>query len=253
MERRHALLVECDPGQTLGGSCTRDVENMAAQLIANGLMLKHNIHLLTTRVDRPRLSILQDIPRDDSANLFNVFDTIMERRPEFVLVLITGHGYSIADTSGDETDSRDEAIAVSARMVTDDEIYSRIVCRLDCRAILLADTCHSGTMFDLPWTWNGQWIHSTRRQDAIISSAIFAVSFSACHDSQLSMCDIGDKTGFGGSLTIAILNLDGLLNDLIANCESQSGRNWVAIRARIQERLALLGQTVILSATQKIE
>ena len=71
-----------------------------------------------------------------------------------VVVFFSGHGTSVRDVSGDEADGKDEAFSPSdssrsrgvAGLVLDDEIAAAFS-RLSGRQILLiADSCHSGTV-----------------------------------------------------------------------------------------------------------
>lgn len=238
---KFAILVECDPGNTLGGSCLRDVDNMASYLINKCHFLPSNIHLLTTAQYKPKtIGVSQHISKD----LFKVFDSLNNQKIDFLVVLLSGHGFSISDRNGDEVDGCDEAINVGFQIV-DDDLYNNIVLKLKCNALLLADTCHSGTMFDLPYNYNEQlntFSKNTKRND-IISPLI--VSLSACSDQQLSMCDVGDYTGFGGSLTTAILNIDGVLENAI------NLNNFKVLHNQIQSRLSMLNQKLILSSSKQ--
>jgi hypothetical protein len=64
----------------------------------------------------------------------------------------TGHGISVKDRNGDEADGLDEAILFDKkRWVTDDELgdYLKRYKKVQ-RLVLLADCCHSGTLWDIP-------------------------------------------------------------------------------------------------------
>lgn len=242
--RTYALLVECDSGHTLGGSCERDVINMSAELVQQGIA-PTNIWTLFTSTNHPSHV---GVNNAHSSQIFAIARNIMQRSPSLFVVLITGHGYSIADTGacGDEIDGMDEAIVVGSGpgsgFITDDQIYEQIVTQLQCPAILFADTCHSGTMFDLPLMFNGfGWSRATRRADAVMAPIM---SLSACADSQLSMCDIGSRTGFGGSLTVALLNVPDAFVRLLER------RDIIGAYRAICAQVNALGQTCILSATE---
>jgi hypothetical protein len=61
----------------------------------------------------------------------------------------SSHGTYVTDNDGDEADGRDEALYLRGRhsLVTDDEIYSRLkLLRADSLAVLICDSCFSGTM-----------------------------------------------------------------------------------------------------------
>lgn len=71
---------------------------------------------------------------------------------EYLVVYYTGHGGSIDDTNGDESDGKDEALVFDDNFVVDDTLAevlanagkpdSSVVC-------LFNDCCHSGSIYDL--------------------------------------------------------------------------------------------------------
>lgn len=242
----YAILLECDPNNTLGGSCQRDIENMASHLISKCNYNSENIYLLTSSSYKTKIN---GINQRSSTELFSVFDTINRQNPNLIIIELSGHGFSVKDTSGDEIDGRDEAINVGNKRILDDDIYKNIILKLQCDALLFCDTCYSGTMFDLPYIFNStnnQWSYSTNRDDKFDGDNTI-ISFSACSDRQLSMCDIGDYTGFGGSLTTAILNINEIMEDLV------EFNNIFHCYNKIKKRIMMLNQTVILSSTKKID
>lgn len=248
-ENKYAILIECDPGNTLGGSCWRDVKNMAIHLIDRCTFIPKNIFILTTNTPNNKNMIqgekYQGINyKNARTDIFKTYEDILKCDAEQIVILASGHGFSVRDNNNDEPDGKDEAINVG-RQIADDEFYSGIVnkCASNCNLVLLSDTCHSGTMFDLNLVYDPNkkdWIKSTKRfTDNNQKQNI--ISLSACSDSQLSMCDIGDVTGFGGSLTTAVLNLPNVLEDMINH------QKIIEAYEKVQNSLKLLGQTVILS------
>jgi Caspase domain len=234
---KFAILLECDPGNTLGGSCLHDVSNMAHALIQKCQFDPKDIYILATAVCQNKID---HINYDISKNFFKVSDQIYQLNPNFLLILISGHGFSVTDTDGDEVDHMDDAINVGYQ-ITDDNIYDCIVKKFNCQLMLFGDTCHSGTLFDLPYFWDEtQWQLDTNRRDDLNCQGI---SISACSDNELSMCDIGDETGFGGSLTTALLNIEDILEDLV------NFRNILSSYEKIKSRLKLLNQDVVLESS----
>jgi hypothetical protein len=97
-------------------------------------------------------------------------------------------------------------------------------------------------MFDLPYVWNGsKFVIDTRRNDVINK---FAISLSACADSQLSMCDVGDKTGFGGSLTTGVLNMDKCLENLINGIINKNKKIIIDEYNKVDGYLKMLNQNI---------
>jgi Caspase domain len=207
-----AILMECDPGNTLGGSCVRDIHNMAEFLIEQNITT--NIHVLLTDMSKAKLDNVQ---YSDSKNVFGLLDKIDLTSGDKLIVLISGHGYTARDRNGDEIDGKDEYINVGFQ-IKDDDLYERIILKNNVKGvdiILMSDTCHSGTMFDLPYEYDiyrKKTKKITKRNDKLYVNAI---SVAACTDSQLSMCDIGSNAGYGGSLTVGLLEYPRVLSDLI--------------------------------------
>jgi Caspase domain len=207
-----AVLVECDPGNTLGGSCVRDVHNMAEFLFEHSIT--NDIHVLLTDLSKSKLSCAK---YSSSKNIFKILDEITLKSGDKLIVLVSGHGYSVRDKTGDEIDGRDEYINVGFQ-VKDDDLYERIIMKNNIKGvdiILMSDTCHSGTMFDLPYSYDVYHKKTnkiTKRNDRL---QVNAIAVSACADSQLSMCDIGSNAGFGGSLTVGLLEYPSVMIDLI--------------------------------------
>jgi len=230
----YAILIEADPSNTLGGSCRRDIRNMATALCQRCGFKPENISI---GLNKPTVG-------NDNHRYFNSLYMVQEisfilnKKPKLLVVFISGHGYSVKDTDGDEIDGKDEAINVG-RLVKDDEIYNLLVRNQDIDMVLIADTCHSGTMFDLPLVYNGKWSNNTRRRDKLKCKAL---ALGGCSDSQLSMCDIGEKVGYGGSLTIALLECANALEDVL-NFRVDKAYNLM------KTRLLMLRQTLVVSSS----
>jgi hypothetical protein len=81
----------------------------------------------------------------------------------------SGHGTNVRDRSGDESDGKDEAIVpldyATAGVITDDH-WRSYMARLPqtCRVFCLFDSCHSGTMADLPNAYRYVQTPATRKR-----------------------------------------------------------------------------------------
>jgi hypothetical protein len=233
-----AILLECDPGNTLGGSCIRDVHNMANFLLDN--KISKNIHVLLTDLSKATLKTVQ---YSHSKDIFKLLDKIILNKGDKMIVLVSGHGFSTRDTDGDEIDGMDEYINVGFQ-IKDDDLYREIVIRYNTEGInivLMSDTCHSGTMFDLPYSYDvvKQTFQKISKRSDILR--VNAISIAACTDSQLSMCDIGSNVGYGGSLTVGLLEYPEILLELL----EMRYHNII----KIFDRLKKLNQQGILSIT----
>lgn len=71
----------------------------------------------------------------------------------------SGHGSTQKDMDGDEVDGQDETILPvdysSAGVITDDELHTMLLQGLPqgCRFTAIFDSCHSGSILDLPYTY----------------------------------------------------------------------------------------------------
>lgn len=235
MPRKLGFLLECDPGTTLGGSCLRDVKNMEQHLKTRCGF--DTIHTFTTggKYGQPANKFI-DALKQFATSCDNADDNL-------IVVLVSGHGFQTPDRNGDETDGMDEMINIGSRTIIDDELNA-VVLQFKCKAILLSDTCHSGTMFDLPFvtTDNGKMFIDKFRNTKTTMGNI--ISLSACSDQQLSMCDIGDLAGFGGSLTVSILEPN-VLEDVVSFDTSRILKGYASIKNRVRK----LNQQCVLSTT----
>lgn len=214
----YAILIECDPNNSLGGSCYRDLYNIANYLTKESINCK-KIFLLTNKYTNktkyPKIckySIITNI----KTQLNNIISEIPNNSK--LLIYITGHGYQKYDKNKDEKDLLDEYIKVNNSVILDDDLRN-IINKLDnsIEIIGIVDTCHSGSMFDLDYTfYNNNWILNNKNKKKLF---INAFSLSACKDNELENCDIGN-IGYGGALTIHLIDnnlLEKLLNPNINN------------------------------------
>jgi hypothetical protein len=123
---------------------------------------------------------------------------------ECVWIFYSGHGSQEKDIGGDEKDGQDEAISPSDRKehgkITDD-LLSSILSQFNpaTQVICVFDSCHSGTMADLPYesTVDGRNINISK--DIVCASNIICLS--ACLDNQVASERVG-----GGILSTAVMS-----------------------------------------------
>lgn len=117
----------------------------------------------------------------------------------------SGHGSQVRDTTGDEDDGYDETfISYDGGAITDDVIHA-LLARVPAttRVVVVFDSCHSGTMADLKYTYVAGTKTATESQKARAMSA-HVVQISGCRDDQLSSDAFIDRQ-FTGALTSALL------------------------------------------------
>mmetsp|Transcript_18680 Transcript_18680/g.60391 ORF Transcript_18680/g.60391 Transcript_18680/m.60391 type:complete len:351 (-) Transcript_18680:118-1170(-) len=83
----------------------------------------------------------------------------------------SGHGGSVADDDGDEADGADETLVPvdyqENGQIRDDDLFARLVANVPAgvKLTVLIDACHSGTVLDLPYSFNATDDALTRVQD----------------------------------------------------------------------------------------
>ena len=148
---------------------------------------------------------------DDSSNMptkTRILKELGNLSADFVFIQYSGHGTSIADTTKDEKDGKDECIVPSdcstSGIISDDELKKALV-GLKGTGIAVFDCCHSGTILDLPF----ETINTANT--ATTSGGIYC--FSGCLDSQLASETFADVPGLPqGAMTDAFISALRTLN-----------------------------------------
>jgi metacaspase-1 len=127
----------------------------------------------------------------------------------------SGHGSYIRDRNNDEKDRRDEVLCPidyeEEGFIDDDELFLRVVKRLnsDVQLIVLCDSCFSGTIFDLPYTYDkkGKMKVDHKLSQTMLARLPQIVLISGSKDNQTSADGAvlsGSSTG-SGAMTAAFL------------------------------------------------
>ena len=184
---KKAVLIGCNyqrtPSARLYG-CINDVVNTSQILISKYGYLSNNVSVLRddsndAKVWPTRANILASLQ-----NLVNQSGQCSE-----IWFQYSGHGSQVRDTNGDEADRMDEVIVPMdygrAGFVSDDEIFN-IVKNSKCRTMLIFDSCHSGSVCDLQWSYqymnNGFTRSSLSRK--VITGNSNVICLSGCKDAQ---------------------------------------------------------------------
>lgn len=129
--------------------CIYDAHRIRNMVIRNLGFSEEDVYLLTDEYeDRvTKQSILDTIENLKSLQL---------RTEDELLLYYSGHGNSVMDTNGDEKYGKDSVILPSDYIengyISDDDIHIWLQ-DTSCKTLLLFDSCHSGTIGDLPWTF----------------------------------------------------------------------------------------------------
>ena len=105
--------------------------------------------------------MLSDSPKvEKSASFFNITKELKEcnelDEDDFLFIFMSGHGSTIMDINGDESDDKDELFLPQdweINKITDD-LMKTILKDLKCRTFIMFDCCNSGTMCDLKYTYD---------------------------------------------------------------------------------------------------
>lgn len=98
------------------------------------------------------------------ANIMNAYKRIVQQSQpgDSVFLHFSGHGAQILDKSGDEDDGFDETLIPvdfqTSGHIVDDTLCDEIVKKMPKGVLVTAlmDCCHSGTVLDLPYYFNGE-------------------------------------------------------------------------------------------------
>jgi hypothetical protein len=120
-----------------------------------------------------------------------------------ILFVISSHGY---------VHGSHEFIKFKGSTIMDTEIRDCFYSNMDdsCLSLCLIDTCHSGSMMDLPYRFDGK-THSVFQDDYPIKPN--SICISACSEQETAGEDISSFGGWGGKLVCQFL--DFYSNDLL--------------------------------------
>lgn len=231
-----AILIECDNQNSLGKACQRDVVNVSKRLVRSKTTV-WSIYILTNTASYFS-KLLSEINIGDSAPIKSIYSR--ENRMDFEQILqkaktdnggvikniyihISGHGYSGSDITQNEIDRRSEYIVTPTQTLSDYTMYNILVKILDknTKIRISADCCHSGTFSNFQYQYNNanaNFVNSVRNPKPYFENAW---SLSSCLDSQVSMNDIGEYSGFGGSLTVQMLDTPDVFDKFMSNEKSE--------------------------------
>ncbi|WRT66801.1 uncharacterized protein IL334_003764 [Kwoniella shivajii] len=155
---RKALLIGINYFGTSGqlNGCINDVHNVQKFICERFGYRPADIVMLTDDAIDPRTSPTRD-------NIIRGMQWLVEgaQRDDALFFHYSGHGTQSEDTDGDEGDDDDEAICPldyqSAGLLIDDDSKHDLLVRplpAGCRLTAIFDSCHSGTVMDLPYVYS---------------------------------------------------------------------------------------------------
>lgn len=186
---KKALLIGIDytsiPSIALNG-CVYDIININRMLVDAYDYGSANITVLRDDINNPAT-----LPT--KANIMNNLISLASQSAnlEEVWIHYSGHGSQIPDKNKDEISGYDSILVPldyqSKGFIVDDDLLN-IVKTFACKTILMFDSCHSGSVCDLPWSFQyvspTNWIKTKNNSATINNPNIFM--FSGCKDDQTS-------------------------------------------------------------------
>ena len=177
------------PEIKLNGCCT-DAYNIKEMLLNRFGFMNDNITILTD--DNTNIT--------KESNMENVETTLKNlankslKEAKFIFIFYSGHGTQTPDEIGKdfEIDGKDECWVLSDYKTngyfTDDKLNNFFLNKLgtNVNVVIISDSCHSGSMADLSWTYNSsnKKIINTKTKVDNLKPNIWQIS--GCMDSQYS-------------------------------------------------------------------
>ena len=127
------------------------------------------------------------------SNILKALNTLIaeSKNCSEIWIHYSGHGARIIDRNRDEISGYDSVIVpldfMTAGFIVDDDLYA-IIKNSKCKTIILMDSCNSGTVIDLPWsfTYRNPSGYSVSLNNKYTISNPEIYMFSGCKDNQTS-------------------------------------------------------------------
>ena len=158
--------------------CINDVDNIKEFVVKNFHFPTDSQHMKTLVDNDP-----SNMPT--RANIINACKWLVDgaKKGDSLFFHYSGHGGSQRDDSEDEVDGKDETICpvdyATAGVIVDDDLHALLVASLPegCRLTAIMDCCHSGSVFDLPFSYKPDGnleVHEVDNRKAAMEAAISA-------------------------------------------------------------------------------
>lgn len=190
-------------------SATRDAKNIVQ--LTNSFIERDNMFVIILgkrefNIDLQKDNLLFVNNKNDLIYAFNHIKSVINEKnnADNILITLSSHGYNFrGDKTHTENDGCTEYIMVGGDRFNDDDISNLFLRGYNKKINIytIIDTCHSGTMLDLPFNIIDGKV--TRENNNIFDQQIYCIS--ACADNQTSAEDISNL-GFGGGLISAFID-----------------------------------------------
>jgi len=165
-----------------------DAVNMRTMLLNHFGFAAANVKLMT---DDARVTPDASL-RPTAANIVRELQSLTRdlRAGDLAVFHFSGHGLRVTDVSRDEADGRDEAIVTSdARAIVDDALRPLVdaAASTGVRLRFFFDSCHSGSVLDLPYVLNGAGSVVRDGKTSLAPAGADVIMISGSRDTQYSM------------------------------------------------------------------
>lgn len=214
-KHKFALLLGGDCNKNLGDACNRDLIAVWAEILNPVYNIKQSDVWITTQVT-PNIKktfksakIREMTPSNFEETLAEILSVVLSKPSNekiFIYLHYSGHGYQIPNTLKYKKGNRDEAILVGpTTLATGADIRDNFLSQFKSNVHIFSlwDACHSGSIADLPFKWDGSsWEECTINENKRKKIEAKIVSISACDDNQVDAQITGNIIGYGGALTV---------------------------------------------------
>lgn len=220
-DHKFALLLGGDCNKNLGDACNRDLIAMWAEILDPVYGIKSsNVWVTTQLTAKIKKTFKNSKVREMTpsnfektlAELLLAVLSIPKNEKVFIYLHYSGHGYQIPNKLKFKKGNRDEAILVGpTTLATGADIRDNFFAHFgsNVQIFSLWDACHSGSIADLPFKWDGRsWENCTINENKRKKIEAKIVSISACDDNQVDAQITGNIIGYGGALTIFFYETD---------------------------------------------
>jgi hypothetical protein len=190
--------------------CHADVGNIVTTLLMKYGYLPDNVTVLA---DDKTLSNTPPTGGNIKKALNDLVKKAEKTKASYVTIFYSGHGLQMADDGNDEADKHDEAIVPvdyrSSGFIRDDYLREHFWTKMPSsvkQITAVFDCCNSGTMFDLPYRYEGG--NQVRRiEKTQVTNGPLVVSFSGCKDPQTSASayNLERRKKWQGAMTFCLL------------------------------------------------
>ena len=190
----------CKSGQLRG--CVNDVDHMAEYLKRT---LPITVECYTDKhgpAPVTRQSIVE--------KLYDVVIRSWNDRLDYVWLHYSGHGSYMRDYNGDEKDGKDECLVPvdyeENGCISDDYIaYILRYMNPQTKVILIFDCCHSATIADLPYSWEGPNYVQRENRWARIRAPVLSISGCMDHQTSADAWNVSGNREYSGAMTSCLL------------------------------------------------